>query len=881
MNHRTLSFFFASLLTSLASAQSPSLNWEQWYTVTSGEAIGEHLVLGPDTDLYALGNDESVNAHLIRYRAYDGLQVWVTPIDSTTATVDIVKRNDGVLITATTHYGFSQGTGTDVRVTAYSPAGTELWQFTYNDSLNYDDEPTDLHVDAAGNIHVCAFTEELPGNPSQYSNITTIKLDPNGNLLWRRTFVHATPVDDSEPHSIDTDPMGNVYVGGFVTNMQPEWEDMVLLKYDLNGTLLWQWTFNRNNGFGTHVDRVEHVFADATGCIVAGTTESQDDLNGEDLTVLRLSGVGAPVWTRNIDVGDDQFLEDAEQDAFGNTLIVGNVLTTQGYKEAVAKVAPVGALLWTTLTPITSTASHNRLSLDGEGNAYTSGTTGQSNLSDGYVQFYTADGVSGWTYFYQAAGTLDDEDANNVAIGDNGAIYMTGQIIPTGVSIAHAFIICLCTPETGICLGPVQQQAANANGRDMMDTDLNGDGWRDLVVRVQGQPALAVFMGGPSGFNAASNVSLPFIPTGEGSFGDLDQDGDMDLVITEPNPADEVAIVLNQNGTLQFSAMLPTGTSSATHAIGDIDGQNGNDIVVLRWDPPYISVKLNNGSGAFTNGTATGLGAPDRVVLEDGDGDGDLDILAGRNNQPDVYILWGNGNGSFSAPTQFNSMLSDPSWANWTDLDDDGTLDIVCYSEGGPWSWLKGLGGTSYAPAIFDYSTPVVVDMEIIPSDMDSISRFAVGLTNGVSLLNFNDCNRQLEQQPLSVLPGWSHEVSVADWNNDGTLDVLAYSNQGNILLWSNCDSAGIMTDVPVVEAIGTAVLHPNPATDRITITPSLPFTGPVQWSIHDATGRLLRSGSFGTAVNGSVGLKGLESGTYLLEWTDGTGRRTARFIKQ
>ena len=70
-------------------------------------------------------------------------------------------------------------------------------------------------------------------------NVRTTKLDSSLNVQWTEIYDFAGQKD--EGLSIDIDDNGNVYVGGYVTRA-PNVTDLLLLKYDSNGNLVWEHT---------------------------------------------------------------------------------------------------------------------------------------------------------------------------------------------------------------------------------------------------------------------------------------------------------------------------------------------------------------------------------------------------------------------------------------------------------------------------------------------------------------------------------------------------------------------------------------------------------------------------------------------------------------
>jgi hypothetical protein len=132
--------------------------------------------------------------------------------------------------------------------------------------------------------------------------------------------------------------------------------------------------------------------------------------------------------------------------------------------------------------------------------------------------------------------------------------------------------------------------------------DLDGDGDRDLVVTLTGNPALNVLalLQGPSGYtpswSAMSGVGFN-VPL-DLDLGDVDLDGDPDLVTTFPNAFN---LRLN-NGDGTFGPSTgPTGTSLAVD--NEVTDTNGDGIPDASWVVEdilgYVGSAKGNGDGTF------------------------------------------------------------------------------------------------------------------------------------------------------------------------------------------------------------------------------------------------------------------------------------------
>ena len=130
-----------------------------------------------------------------------------------------------------------------------------------------------------------------------------------------------------------------------------------------------------------------------------------------------------------------------------------------------------------------------------------------------------------------------------------------------------------------------------------------------------------------------------------------------------------------------------TSEDSANVSMGDLDGDGDLDLVLAkgRHKPLLDRVLLNDGSGKFT---ASDLGpTPDRTyttALADLDGDGDLDILS-SNDTPDKKLVYLNdGKGHFVVAGTWGV----PEWstrnASVADLNGDGKPDVIAANRPGP-----------------------------------------------------------------------------------------------------------------------------------------------------------------------------------------------------
>ena len=163
-----------------------------------------------------------------------------------------------------------------------------------------------------------------------------------------------------------------------------------------------------------------------------------------------------------------------------------------------------------------------------------------------------------------------------------------------------------------------------------------------------------------------------------------------------------------------------TSEDSANVSMGDLDGDGDLDLVLAkgRHTPILDRVLLNDGKGGFV---ASDLGpTPDRTytaALADLDGDGDLDVLT-SNDTPDKKLVYLNdGKGRFTV----SGTWGVPAWstrnAAVADLNGDSRTDVIAANRPGPSFVCLNQGGGRFASDCI--SIPAESATSIVPADFD------------------------------------------------------------------------------------------------------------------------------------------------------------------
>ena len=225
--------------------------------------------------------------------------------------------------------------------------------------------------------------------------------------------------------------------------------------------------------------------------------------------------------------------------------------------------------------------------------------------------------------------------------------------------------------------------------------DLDGDGDHDLVVAFRHPREALILLGdGAGGFAAGGQIPAGRDVTSSANafapinVADLDADGHLDLLVGCGESA-EVAVLRGLGGA-EFApqVLYPTGGETAAVAAGDLDGDGRRDFAVATFDGT-VRTFLNQGSAAF----AVGVDVPlqrwlTSLVVADVDRDGRQDLVASGIDAEEIWLV----RGVFAHPQRFAAAAA---WALAVgDVDGDAMPDLVS----GSFGLLRVLPQTSIPP---------------------------------------------------------------------------------------------------------------------------------------------------------------------------------------
>ena len=303
--------------------------------------------------------------------------------------------------------------GADVFVLKEDFNGNILWNRTWDSKS--DDWADTIAIDSSA-IYIIGYTLN---NLSVPEHTFVLKYDLNGNLLWNRTIGGPT-IDWGQGIAVDSNA---IYItGGIGIDGSGGSIDVFVRKYDLNGNLLWDRSWGGKEG-----EDGRSIAIDSTAIYITGETSSYG-AGWYDAFVLKYSKDGDLVWNRTWGGkdNDNAYSIGLDSSAIYITGETQNNSSTNHNHVFILKYDSNGNLLWDHTWGSTGYDFGYDIVLDTSG-IYITGFTEDSinSTSDGAFVFkYDFDGHFIWEYQWNGVGRGDM--GWGIAI-DSSAIYVVGR----------------------------------------------------------------------------------------------------------------------------------------------------------------------------------------------------------------------------------------------------------------------------------------------------------------------------------------------------------------------------------------------------------------------------------------------------------------------
>jgi hypothetical protein len=345
---------------------------------------------------------------------------------------------------------------------------------------------------------------------------------------------------------------------------------------------------------------------------------------------------------------------------------------------------------------------------------------------------------------------------------------------------------------------------------------------------------------------------LQGVHSGSVNFGDVDADGDQDLLLSgyTNQSGNDTTILYENDGAGVFTTMIGAPFYSANHSSAkflDIDGDTDLDVLLTGLNGssgyPLLNFYKNDGAGNFTHFVSTIPGGEgvsySAFDYSDIDGDGDLDILVtGKliSNQAFTAMYVNDGDGEFSVMggTNFVDVYSGD--VEFNDVDSDGDEDVL----------LTGTDGTNFYSKLYE--------------------------NNGSGIFT------EVLNMPFLTSKEGCVDFADIDGDNDSDLVIIGTENaQGSIRTQIYINHSQQSSGLNSISENSSISIYPNPVQNELFIV--LEKEEITQVKISALSGKIVKS--INNTTSNSVDVSNLEKGVYILTVNTHNGVSNTRFVKK
>lgn len=299
-------------------------------------------------------------------------------------------------------------------------SATEDWCKTWGEN---DDDDVAARVDVYNKTRDVYITGYIEDGVTGYFDAVLLKYNSSGDLQWDE--IYDTSIGDMASGIAVNQSSGDIFIVGqtFIGSNF----DILLLKYNSSGDLKWSKTWTNGTkhdlGFGIALSSSGYIY-------IAGTT---DFYGKDDIVLIKFDSKGTVMWTRSWTGVSDDMGVNVAVDSMENIYICGiSESAAYDYDVVILKYNSTGDLKWCETWGGENDDTTNSIKVDSLGNVYVTGNTesyGEQN--DLYLLKYNSDGTELWYktwkgFCYEGyCGAC----GNDMCINSSNIIYIASDVL--------------------------------------------------------------------------------------------------------------------------------------------------------------------------------------------------------------------------------------------------------------------------------------------------------------------------------------------------------------------------------------------------------------------------------------------------------------------
>lgn len=408
------------------------VNWNTFYGSATGDDRGQAIARDASGNIFVGGiranasNDDFVT---LKYSTA-GVQQWATIAnggDNDRLTTIKLDAAGNIFVTGQSDIDLGGSTDYNFRTIKYNTSGVQQWNTLSGNPVNQEDIPSDIYIDASGNVYVAGTSDAIAGATVNLQ-FMTVKYNSTGAQQWIKYYDGTIANAEDIPAQILTDAIGNVWIAGGV-NYTATQKDAAFIKYNSTGVFQAAKTFN---GVGDFNDIAKAIASDASNNLfVTGYTIAS--AKQRDIMVQKINAAGTTLWSRTVDgTGENDEGLAIATDATGNIYVAGYSNGAGTYDDGILlKYNTSGVLQWSANYNYAASQLDKFVSvaISALGDIYVTGySDGNANpliTNYDYITLkYNSLGLLQWVTRFNGAGDANDRPSKLVISGNT--IFVTG-----------------------------------------------------------------------------------------------------------------------------------------------------------------------------------------------------------------------------------------------------------------------------------------------------------------------------------------------------------------------------------------------------------------------------------------------------------------------